>query len=90
MMIPVSISIHGFKSIRNAHFHLTPVNVLIGANGSGKSNFIDFFRMLRAIMNLRNTDLPESSLSAYIKDKGGIRNILFNGPKTTKHISGSI
>ncbi len=40
------ITIQGFKSICDADVELRPVNVLIGANRSGKSNFIgafDFF-----------------------------------------------
>ena len=43
------ITIEGFKSISKAEVELRPVNVLIGANGSGKSNFIGAFDFLRAI-----------------------------------------
>ncbi|TAL40484.1 MAG: chromosome segregation protein SMC, partial [Methylovulum sp.] len=36
-----SLSISGYKSIRELlNFPLTNLNVLIGANGAGKSNFI--------------------------------------------------
>ncbi len=39
-----NLTIKGYKSIRNLeNFNLRRFNVLIGANGSGKSNFIDFF-----------------------------------------------
>ena len=42
-----SITIRGFKSIRCVEdLQLRPINVLIGANGSGKSNFIDVFSFL--------------------------------------------
>jgi predicted ATPase len=35
------ITLKGFKSIRSLEdFELGPVNVLIGANGSGKTNFV--------------------------------------------------
>ena len=40
------IKIQGFKSIKNLEIELKPINILIGANGSGKSNFISFFRLL--------------------------------------------
>lgn len=44
-----NLTIEGFKSIRSLeNFELTSLNVLIDGNGAGKSNFIDFFRMLRA------------------------------------------
>ena len=43
------ITIEGFKSIASAEVELRPVNVLIGANGSGKSNFIGAFGFLQAI-----------------------------------------
>ena len=43
------ITIQGFKSICDAEVELRPVNVLIGANRSGKSNFIGAFDLLRAI-----------------------------------------
>jgi predicted ATPase len=41
------ISIRGFKSIRSLHaFELGSLSVLIGANGAGKSNFLDAFRFI--------------------------------------------
>ena len=44
-----SISIEGLKSIeRIQDLPLRPINVLIGANGSGKSNFIGVFSLLQA------------------------------------------
>lgn len=40
------LSIRGFKSIRELEdFELRNLNVLIGANGAGKSNFIALFQM---------------------------------------------
>ncbi|MGB5687041.1 MAG: AAA family ATPase [Candidatus Electrothrix sp.] len=50
MAQPLSqLTIKGFKYIQNLEdFHLASLNVLIGGNGAGKSNFIEFFfRMLR-------------------------------------------
>jgi predicted ATPase len=35
-----SVVVEGFTSIRSATLALNDVNVLVGANGAGKSNFI--------------------------------------------------
>ena len=81
------LTIKGFKSIRMLEdFELTNLNVLIGGNGAGKSNFIDFFRMLRAMMELPLPGLTSASLKAYIADGGGSDDFLFNGPKITEQI----
>ena len=81
------LTIKGFKSIRLLeNFELTNLNVLIGGNGAGKSNFIDFFRLLRAMMELPLPGLANSSLQAYIADGGGSDDFLFNGPKVTEQI----
>ena len=36
-----------FKSFRDATFPLSPLTLILGANGSGKSNFFDALRLLR-------------------------------------------
>ena len=47
-----SISIKNFKSIRQLDdFELQDINILIGSNGAGKSNFISFFKFLNQIVN---------------------------------------
>ncbi|GIV71340.1 MAG: hypothetical protein KatS3mg048_4202 [Caldilinea sp.] len=45
------INLKGYKSFRELDLVLGAVNVLIGANGSGKSNFIGLFKMLNRMMN---------------------------------------
>lgn len=46
------LTIRGFKSIRALEeFELKDLNVLIGGNGAGKSNLVDFFRLLRKIID---------------------------------------
>lgn len=73
------LSITGFKSIQDLqNFELKRINILIGSNGSGKSNFIDFFRLLREFIS--------GNLLAYVKKSGGISDILFNGRKSTHQI----
>ncbi|MFZ2630350.1 MAG: AAA family ATPase [Desulfosalsimonadaceae bacterium] len=81
------LTIKGFKSIQALeNFELTNLNVLIGGNGAGKSNFIDFFRMLRAMMELPLPGFSSANLQAYIADGGGSDDFLFNGPKITEQI----
>ena len=71
------LTIRGFKSIRQLEdFEFKGLNVLIGANGAGKSNLISFFRMLQAIIN--------GNLNDYVRDSGGISDLLFNGRKATR------
>ena len=45
-----SITVEGFKSIRELKdFELNNLNIIVGANGAGKSNFIQIFKMLLAM-----------------------------------------
>jgi len=73
------ISVEGFKSIRSVdRLLLTDVNVIIGSNGSGKSNFIGVFSFLNAIR--------EGRLQEYVARAGGANSLLFLGSKTTDSI----
>jgi predicted ATPase len=38
------IKLSGFKSIKSAELDFNDLNILIGANGSGKSNLISLFK----------------------------------------------
>lgn len=73
------IEINGYKSIKSAFITLAPINILIGANGSGKSNFISFFDFLNRLCNRK--------LNEYIALKGGDNKILHKGKKQTDTIS---
>lgn len=74
------ISIKGFRSIRAIEkLELRPINILIGANGSGKSNFVEVFSFLNAIRRGR--------LQAYTAERGGADTILHFGSKVTPEIS---
>lgn len=78
-----SLSISGFKSIRQLQeFELGHVNVFIGANGAGKSNFISFFRFLREMIDER--------LQVAVAKGGGADAFLYMGPKITNEIGVSI
>jgi predicted ATPase len=74
------ITLKAFKSIKALEaFPLSSLNLLIGANGAGKSNFIDFFRLLRAIV--------DDNLAAFIREHGGSDGFFLLGPKYTRRIS---
>ena len=45
------VKIEGFKSIESAELSLNDLNVVIGANGSGKSNLIGVFRLLERVLS---------------------------------------
>lgn len=77
------LTIEGFKSIRKLEdFQLRSLNVLIGANGAGKSNFVDFFRLLRALI--------DQNLQVAINTAGGADASLYLGPKVTKQLVGKL
>ena len=48
-----NLTLRGFKSIKEATIEFGAMNVLIGANGAGKSNLISFFRMISEMMEGR-------------------------------------
>jgi len=78
------ITIIGYKSIRELKaFRLSSgLNVLIGANGSGKTNFIRFFELLGQMM----TSPPDRGLQNYISARGRADAFLFQGMKTTQEL----
>ena len=47
-----NITIRGFRSIKEMTLELRPLNVLIGANGAGKSNLIAFFKLVTDVTQL--------------------------------------
>lgn len=72
------ISLSGFKSIRATEMTLGSLNVLIGANGAGKSNFISFFKLLNEMMADR--------LQHHIAVSGRAESVLYFGAKETQQI----
>lgn len=78
-----TITIKGYKSIRELDkFPLTALNVLIGANGSGKTNFISVFKLLNQIIN--------ENLQLFIGQQGGADIFLHFGGKQTEVIQLSL
>lgn len=72
------IKVKGFKSIKEMDLELSQLNVLIGANGAGKSNFIGVFRFLNQII--------EKNLQVYVRQNGGANALLYFGRKVTDSI----
>lgn len=78
-----TLSITGFRSIRNLqNLRLSNLNVLIGANGAGKSNFVAYFRML--------SELVEGRLQVWVAKQGGADRVLSYGLKETSALKTSV
>jgi predicted ATPase len=73
------VEINGYKSIKHQVIDLNSINILIGGNGVGKSNFISIFSLIRNIY--------ERNLQRYVIDKGGADSFLHFGKKVTDAIS---
>ena len=72
------IKIEGFKSIKSLDLALRPMNLLIGANGSGKSNFISLFDLLNKMV--------EGNFQLSVQKAGGADTVLYFGQKVTDEI----
>lgn len=83
MNLLTKLHIEGFRSIKNTDIVLGSLNVLIGANGAGKSNLIDFFRMLSYALSRGFQD-------PYLRERGPASAILHFGPKATGVIRGEL
>ncbi len=87
------LTIKGFKSIQSLDgLELLDINLMIGGNGAGKSNLIEFFKMLRAMMGLRLAEFGDykPSLARFMENKGGVGNFLFGGLQQTHEISAEL
>jgi len=72
------VKIQGFKSIKELDLNMEPINILIGANGSGKSNFISLFTFLR--------NLSEGKIQNYVEKQGFANTFFHFGSKKTPEI----
>jgi len=78
------VSINGFRSLADIRqLELPELTVLIGANGSGKSNLILFFEML-------NWMLRGANLQEFIMRQGGGDDQLFMGARKTPRLNAEI
>lgn len=74
--------LRGYKSISECDIELAKLNILIGANGAGKSNFIGFFRLINRIL--------DSQLQSAVGTAGGPDALLHFGRKKTEEISAAL
>ncbi|BAZ08949.1 hypothetical protein NIES4071_07550 [Calothrix sp. NIES-4071] len=72
------IVIKSFKSIADCNLSLSRLNVLIGSNGAGKSNFIGFFRMVQQLF--------DENLQVFVSRQGSSDALLHFGRKTTEQL----
>lgn len=77
-----NIQIENYKSIRMLNLDMKPINLLIGSNGSGKSNFISFFKFLKNIY--------DRQLQHYVVSEGSSEDILHFGSKVSDHVLGCL
>lgn len=79
-----SVHIRGFRSLADVKISgLPPAAVLIGANGSGKSNIMRFFEMLSWMLRTRQ-------LGDFIARQGGADDQLFGGNRVTPRLEAEI
>ena len=75
------IEISGYKSIKELDLDIRPINLLIGANGSGKTNFLSFFEFL--------SNIYKQNLRGYVAERGADR-LLHKGAKITSEIGAKL
>ena len=64
------VNIRGYKSLKEINnVELRPLNILIGPNNGGKTNFIDFFRLL--------SECAEGRLEEGFVNRGGFDSIIY-------------
>jgi len=68
----------GYKSIKEIEIEFGATNILIGANGVGKSNFIGFFNFMRKLV--------DKELELTVAQMGGANKVLYFGSKTTQEL----
>lgn len=76
------IYIENYKSIKKLDMKLNMINILIGANGAGKSNFISFFKFLNSITNKK--------MQTHILEEAGSEYILHHGLKNSEYMRARI
>lgn len=78
------LHVRGFRSLADVELYPTAgANVLIGANGSGKSNFVHFFNMLSWMLKSRR-------LAEFVSRAGGADDQLHGGSDFTPRLEAEI
>lgn len=79
------VVIKGYKSIsfdNPVTLSLGSVNLLLGANGAGKSNIVSFFKLLNYMMS--------KSFARYVETVGTANSLLHYGSKRTPGLEGTL
>lgn len=75
-----NLQLRGYESIRGLKdLALDDINIVIGQNGAGKSNFVGIFRFLARLVR--------EELQAFVTKQGGLQKILHFGPQVTEEMS---
>ncbi|MCY1040968.1 AAA family ATPase [Corallococcus sp. bb12-1] len=70
------LEISGYRSVRQLHLELGPVNVVVGPNGSGKTNLYRALYLLAAS--------AEGRLARTLAEEGGTPSVMWAGPRDLK------
>ncbi|RKH13426.1 DUF2813 domain-containing protein [Corallococcus praedator] len=70
------LEISGYRSVRQLHLELGPVNVVVGPNGSGKTNLYRALYLLAAS--------AEGRLARTLAEEGGTPSVMWAGPRDPK------
>jgi len=76
------LALRGYKSISECSLEFGRLNVLIGANGAGKSNLIGFFRLINRIL--------DQQLQTAVGFSGGPDSLLHFGRKKTEELNANL
>lgn len=72
------LDLGGYKSIEQCDLELGSINVLVGANGAGKSNLVGFFKLIR--------DLVDGNLQRHVSKAGGPDALMHFGRRITEKL----
>lgn len=67
------LSVKNYRSLKDMELPLGPLNVLIGANGSGKSNILDVLRLVRDVA------ANGQAVSDAVSERGGYEELVGGG-----------
>lgn len=71
------LAIGGYRSLRDITVALGPLNVVTGANGSGKSSL---YRALKLL-----ADIAQGRIIQSLASEGGLQSTLWAGPEAFSH-----
>lgn len=81
----VSLQLGGFKSIGGMQLDFRDINLMIGANGAGKSCLVAFFEMLNHLLSP-----PSGALQLYVGKAGGANDLLHDGARCSEGMAATL